>query len=170
MPPALRKLMLLAHVTTSVAWPGAVAAFLALALTGLNSPDAQKVRAAYQAMLPIIWYIIMPLAFTSLSTGLALSLRTKWGLFRYYWVLAKLLINSLSIPILLLHTQVIRTVAVAAAAGILSSADLHDQRGQLVTISIVALLALLGATTLSIYKPRGLTSYGWRKQQREITS
>jgi hypothetical protein len=164
MTPALRKLVLLMHVTTSVAWPGAVAAFLALAVTGQNSPDAQMVRSAYQSMPPITWYIIVPLAFAALSTGLVLSLDTKWGLFRYYWVLAKLLINSLSIPILLLHTQVIRTVADAAAAGTLSPADLRDQRSQLVTISVVALLALLTATTLSIYKPRGLTLYGQRNQ------
>jgi hypothetical protein len=30
--------------------------------------------------------------------------------------------------------------------------------------SILALLVLLVATTLSIYKPRGITPYGWRKQ------
>lgn len=167
MTPALRKLVLLAHVTTSVAWLGAVATFLALAVTGLNSPDVRMVRAAYQAMLPITWYVIVPLAFAALSTGLVLSLGTKWGLFRYYWVLAKLLINSLSVPILLLHTQVIRTVAEAAATSTLSPTDLHEQRGQLVTISIVALLALLAAIILSVYKPRGLTPYGWQKQRKE---
>ena len=78
--------------------------------------------------------------------------------------LAKLLINSLSIPILLLHTRLIREVATAAAKTGLSPADLHDQRLQLVTISLVALLALLTATTLSIYKPRGLTPFGQRNQ------
>ncbi|MDP4149656.1 MAG: hypothetical protein Q8938_02755 [Bacteroidota bacterium] len=162
MTPALRKLVLLAHITASVAWSGAVAAFLALAITGLNGANAQIVRSSYLVMPPITWYIIIPLAFASLSSGVVLSLGTKWGLFRYYWVLAKLLINSLSIPILLLHTQVIRAVAGAAAKAALSPADLHDQRVQLVTISIAALLALLAAVFLSVYKPRGLTPYGQR--------
>ena len=158
----LRKLVLLIHITTSVAWPGTVAVFLALAITGLTSANPQIVRASYLVMPPITWYIIVPLAFTALSTGITLSLGTKWGLFRYYWVVVKLLINSLSIPILFLHIQVIRTVANAAATSTLSPADLHDQRVQLITIAVAALLALLTATTLSVYKPRGLTPFGWR--------
>ena len=44
---SLRKFALTAHVTCSVGWLGAVAGFLALAVTGLTSPDAQMVRAAY---------------------------------------------------------------------------------------------------------------------------
>lgn len=165
--PLLRKFVLLAHVTTSVAWSGAVAAFLVLAVTGLNSTNAQIVRSSYLVMPPITWFIIVPLAFASLLTGVLLSLGTKWGLFRYYWVLVKFLINSLSIPILLLHTQVIRTVAEAAATSTLSPIDLHDQRGQLVTIAIAALAALLFATTLSVYKPRGVTPYGQRLKREK---
>jgi hypothetical protein len=74
MTPPLRKLVLLAHITTSVAWPGAVAAFLALAVTGFNSTNAQMVRSSYLVMLPITWYIIALLAFTALFTGVVLSL------------------------------------------------------------------------------------------------
>ena len=50
MPPGLRKVALTAHVTSSIGWFGAVAGFLALALVGLTSQDAQLVRAAYLAM------------------------------------------------------------------------------------------------------------------------
>ena len=160
MTPSLRKLVVFAHVITAVSWSGAVATFLALAVTGLTSPDAQIVRAAYLCMPPITWFIIVPLAFSSLLTGFFLSLGTKWGLFRHYWVLVKLLINTLSIVLLLLHTRVITEVATAAATTTLSPADLHDQRVQLVTIAIAALLALLAATALSVYKPRGITPFG----------
>jgi hypothetical protein len=162
MTPASRKLVLFAHVTTSVAWVGAVAGFLALAIIGLNGSDAQIVRSSYLVMPSITWYVIVPLAFAALITGVILSLGTQWGLLRYYWVLVKLLINSLSIPILLLHTQIIHEVAGAAAKPYFSSADLHDQRVQLVTIAVAALLALLVATALSVYKPRGITPYGQR--------
>jgi hypothetical protein len=50
MRPRLRKFALTAHVTSSVGWLGAVAGFLALAVAGLTSQDAQMVRAAYLAM------------------------------------------------------------------------------------------------------------------------
>src|SRR5215218_6585420 len=50
MAPCLRKFVLTAHVTSSVGWLGAVTVFLALAVAGLTSQDAQTVRAAYLAM------------------------------------------------------------------------------------------------------------------------
>jgi hypothetical protein len=169
MTPPLRKFLFLAHVTTSVAWLGAVSTFLVLAVTGMNSTNMQIVRSCYAVMPSITGYLLVPLAFASLQTGILLSLGTKWGLLRYYWVLAKLLINSLSIPILLLHTRLIREVATAAAKTVLSPADLHDQRVQLVTISIASLLALLVATVLSVYKPRGVTPFGLRQKGEETS-
>ena len=50
MTPGLRKFALTTHVTSSVGWLGAVGAFLALAIAGVGSEDAQIVRAAYLAM------------------------------------------------------------------------------------------------------------------------
>lgn len=93
MTPNLRKFALTAHVTSSVSLLGSIAAFLALALTGLNSPDAQIIRAAYLAMDLVARFIIVPLAFASLLTGLIQSLGTPWGLFRHYWIVAKLLLR-----------------------------------------------------------------------------
>jgi hypothetical protein len=42
------------------------------------------VRAAYLAMELIARFVIIPLAFASLLTGLIQSLGTPWGLFRHY--------------------------------------------------------------------------------------
>lgn len=155
----LRKLALLVHIIFSVGWMGSVAGFLALAVTGLTSRNMQIVRAVYLAMEPVTWFVIVPLAFASFLTGLLLSLGTPWGLFRHYWVLGKLLINFLSIPILLLHTRVIDYMAGAAARGNLSDADLAGSGVQLIVTAIAALSALLAATILSVYKPRGMTPY-----------
>jgi hypothetical protein len=46
----LRKFALTTHVTSSVGWLGAVGAFLALAIAGVGSENAQIVRSAYLAM------------------------------------------------------------------------------------------------------------------------
>ena len=62
MTPRLRKFGLTAHVMFSVGWLGAVAAYLALAIAGLTSQDAQMVRAAYLAMKLIGWSVIVPLS------------------------------------------------------------------------------------------------------------
>ena len=84
MTPSLRKFLLTTHVTCSVGSLGAVAGFLALAIAGLAGQDAQTVRAAYIAMALIAWFVIVPLTFAALLTGLVQSLGTAWGLFRHY--------------------------------------------------------------------------------------
>lgn len=50
MTPWLRKFALTAHVTASAGWLGAVAGFLALAVAGPTSQNAQTVRDANLAM------------------------------------------------------------------------------------------------------------------------
>lgn len=167
MSPALRKAALTAHVTSSVGWLGSVTAFLALAVAGLASDDDQTVRAVYVAMEVLGWTVLVPLAVAALATGLAQSLGTPWGLFRHYWVLLKLAMTVLATAVLLLYTTTLTYLADAASqpatvgrdVGVLPSASpvLH---------SGAALIVLLVAACLSVYKPRGLTNYGWRKQQR----
>jgi hypothetical protein len=166
MTPGVRKLALTAHVTSSVGWLGAVGGFLALSITGLNSREAGVIRASYVAMDLIGWYAIVPLCFASLLTGLIQALGTKWGLFRHYWVVAKLLIALLATAVLLLHMQPISSVAGAATERALAHDDLRSVRIQLVADAGAALLVLLAATVLSIYKPQGLTRYGWRSADR----
>jgi hypothetical protein len=163
-----RKLTLLAHVLSSVGWTGAVAAFLALALTGLMSPNPVAARAVYIAMEPVTSWVIVPLAIASLVTGLLLSLGTRWGLLRHYWVIFKLLINSFSLPILFLHRGIIRRVAAAAMISGLSQADLYQDRVQLAVAAVASLGALVSATLLSIYKPKGLAVFGWRRRSATI--
>ena len=165
--PHLRKFVLTAHVTFAVGWLGAVAAFLALAIAGLTSQDAEMVRSAYLAMELIARFVIVPLSFAPLLTGPVLSLGTPWGLFRHYWILAKLLITILSTIIMQLHMQPISLLAGAAAKTTLFSADLRQLQVQMVVAASAALLALLVATMLAVYKPRGMTPYGWRKQYEE---
>ncbi|MDQ2791915.1 MAG: hypothetical protein DLM60_23735 [Pseudonocardiales bacterium] len=167
MTPRLRKFALTAHVTSSVGWLGAIAAFLALAIIGLTSQDAQMVRGVYPAMTAIGWFILVPLSLACLLTGLIQALGTSWGLFRHYWVLFKLAINLVATILLLVHVQVASKVADAAAATGLSSGDLLGMRIQLLSDTSGALVVLLVAITLSVYKPKGLTRYGWRKRHEQ---
>jgi hypothetical protein len=163
MPTRVRKFALTVHVVSSVGWLGAIIAFLALAVAGLTSTDAQLVRAVYLAAEPLTWFVIVPLAAASLLTGLVQSLGTKWGLFRHYWVLFKLLINVFATIVLLLYTQTVGFLAGQAAD---PRADLDEFRGPTFVLhSGAALLLLLAATVLAVYKPRGMTRYGRRKQQ-----
>jgi len=170
MPPGLRKFALTAHVTSSVGWLGAVAGFLALAVAALTSQDAQTVRAAYLTMELTGWFVLVPLALASLLTGLVQSLGTNWGLFRHYWVLAKLLINVAATIVLLLYMQTLSFFAGVAAETTSSSDDLGLLRSPSPLLHAgAALMLLLVATVLAVYKPRGMTRYGQRKQHEQRT-
>jgi len=168
MSPGLRKFALTAHITFSIGWFGAVAAFLALSIAGLTSENIQMVRAAYLAMELTTWFVIVPLALASLLTGVVSSLGTRWGLFQYYWVLVKLLVTVLSTLILLIHTPPISLLAGAATKTVVFSAELQKAQLQMVIASGAALVVLLVITALSVYKPRGLTRYGQRKQATTV--
>jgi hypothetical protein len=156
MTPHLRKVALTVHIIISVGWLGAVVGYLALAIASLASRDIVTVRAASPAMEFTVWWVIVPFAFASFLSGLVSSLFTPWGLFRYYWVLVKFLINGFCIIGLLSYAR--------------SQGAMAAMSGEAVARSSGALMFLLVATTLSVYKPRGMTRYGWRKQHEQRTA
>jgi hypothetical protein len=117
------------------------------------------------AMEFLAWYVVLPLSFASLLTGLVQALGTTWGLFRHYWVLAKLVLNLFATGILLLYMESLGRLGDLASAGPLVGRNARALRNEAVLHSSLALLLLLAAITLSVYKPRGLTRYGWRKQR-----
>lgn len=161
MGPRLRRFSLTVHVATSVGWLGAIAAYLVLNAVALGGRDVAVVRAAYLMMAPVAWYAITPLALASLVTGIVQSLGTPWGLFRHYWVLISLAITALATLVLLLHLpDVDRFAELAADPG----TDPTALGGDLVH-AVGGLLVLLVPLVLNIYKPRGLTRHGQRKQQ-----
>jgi hypothetical protein len=164
MPPGVRKFALTAHLTFSVGWIGAVVAYLALGVAAVRSQDPETVRAAWIAMELTGWFVIVPLALAALLTGLVMALGTPWGLFRHYWVLIALVLTILATVVLLVHMPTVSAVANAARAA--DGADLHGLGGDLLHPGL-GLVVLLVITVLNVYKPRGLTRYGWRKQQEQ---
>lgn len=163
MAPRIRKFALTAHVTFSVGWLGAVIGFLVLVVTALSTQDNQTVLVAWIAMELIGWFAIVPLAFASLLTGLVMSLGTKWGLLRHYWVFFKLLLTVIATSVLLLNMQTVSFLAGIAAET--ESVDIAGMWGELLHAG-GGLLILLVITILSVYKPRGMTRYGLRKQHQ----
>ena len=162
MSPRLRKFALTAHLAVSVGWIGAVVAYLALGVFAVTSRDAPDVRAAWIAMDVTGWFVIVPLAVAALVTGIVMSLGTPWGLFQHYWVLITLVLTTLSTVILLLHMPTVSSLADVAREA--NGADLAGLGGDLLHPG-VGLLVLLVIMGLNVYKPRGLTPYGWRKQR-----
>lgn len=166
MQPAVRKAALVVHVGISVAWIGAVAAYLALDVSVATGQDPQALRAAYAGMALIATKVIVPFAFGSLGTGLVMSLGTKWGLLRHYWVVISLLLTIIATAVLLVEVETINHLARTAADPTASAADLRGL-GSTLAHSIGGILVLLVIFALNMYKPRGMTPYGWRKDHQQ---
>jgi hypothetical protein len=156
--------MLATHLTVSVGWIGAVVAYLALGMAAANSGDAGTVRGAWIAMELTGWYVIVPMALGSLLTGLVMALGTKWGLFRYYWVLIAFALTSFAAAVLLLHMPTVSSQADMAREA--DAAELAALGGDL-SHATLGLVVLLVIQVLNIYKPPGMTRYGWRKQNEQ---
>src|SRR5260370_33440996 len=169
MTPALRKFTITAHVAFSVGWLGSVAAFLVLSIAGLTTHDAEVVRGVYLSMNLISRFVIIPMCFAALATGLLQALGTPWGLFRYYWIVIKFGLATFATFALLMHQFAVMAEAAkrvsGTAAEALFSPDLGPLKTELVRAPSLAILLLLVVTTLGVYKPWGLTRYGRRKQQ-----
>lgn len=159
----LRKAALTAHIAFSVGWLGAIVAFLVLSIYALASDDVATVRVAYEALERMGWVVLLPFSAASLVSAVLQSLVSPWGLFRHYWVLFKLVINVVATIVLVMYTATLAELARVAAdepaaldAGGRWSPVLH---------AAGALILLLFATALAVYKPRGLTPWGREKQQ-----
>lgn len=164
MSPGLRKFALASHLTFSMGWIGAVVAYLALGVAAETSQDAQTVRGAWIAMELTGWIVIAPLAVASLLTGLVMALGTRWGLFRHYWVLISFVLTVFATVVLLLHMPTVSSITDVARKA--DGATLDGLGGDLPHPAI-GLVVLVVIQVLNVYKPRGMTRYGWRKQEEQ---
>ena len=162
MPPGLRKFALTAHVTTTGR----------LALRGRCLPRSRRRRLDQPGCSDgarhlsrdgaAVWFVLVPLAFAALLTGIVQALGNTWGLFRHYWVLFKLLITVFVTIVLLIYMETFSVMAGVAADPRVDLALVRNASPAL--HAALALLALLVAAVLAVYKPRDMTRYGWRKQ------
>jgi hypothetical protein len=144
MPPPLRKFTLATHLTLSVGWIGAVAAYLALDVATAASQDPQRLRAAYLGMDLLARDVIVPLALGSLLTGLVMAVGTRWGMVRHYWVLISLLLTTMATLVLLDSMRAISFLAAVAAAPTTSGEQLRALPSTLVR-SVGGMVVLLGS-------------------------
>jgi hypothetical protein len=153
-----RKLLLSLHVLSSVGWAGALAVFFAHALAGIWTDGPHVAAALGLAMGITAWLVILPLALTSLATGVAQALISAWGLLRHYWVIFKLVLTALATAVLLMKLGPIDALARSSAGAV----GLEGLRVSLTFHAAGGLAILVACTLLAIYKPAGLTKAGQR--------
>jgi hypothetical protein len=142
--PRTRRALLTVHIVSSVALLGSCAAIVALNVRAATTADAHLADAAYEllGMFPTLFGI--PLSLTSLASGIALGLGSKWGVLRYRWVTAKLvlILSVIGVGAFVLGPQ---TTAMAQTGDGSSTA--------LIVGSGWDVVALCTASWLSVFKP-----------------
>ena len=107
---------------------------------------------------------MVPLAAGALLTGVVMGSVTKWGLLRLYWVVMSLSGTMVLTAVLMLHMPDVTTRADIARA---ADDEYLLAMGSDLVHAVIGLVLLLGILVLNIYKPKGLTRYGWRKDRAE---
>jgi hypothetical protein len=163
MSPPVRRFALSVHLTCSVGWIGAVIAYLGLGIAATTG-NPETVRSAWPGMAIIGWYVLVPMALGSWATGLVMALGSRWGLFRHYWVVFSFVLTTVATVTLIAHMPDVSSVADDVRS---ARPDDLDQYGGDLFHAVLALVLLLAIQVLNLYKPTGVTPYGWRKNQRE---
>jgi hypothetical protein len=149
-----------------VGWIGALAAYLAFDVAVATGADAETLRTGYLAMDRIVRFTVVPFAVASFVAGVLVSVWSRWGLFRHYWVVISLVLTSFALVVLLREVGVVASLARTAAAS--DSAEHLRALGSTLAHSVGGTLLLLIVLVLNMYKPRGLTRYGRRRMTRAV--
>lgn len=153
-----RRASLVVHVAASASWLGLTLGLLALGVTATTTGSAVTVEASVRAMKLFADWLLLPVAFLTLLSGLLLSLGTVWGLARHRWVYTKfwLTLATTTATVFALRPGVNSAVTAVAGGGPLPDA------GDVLFGPVVSLSAYVFMTVISILKPWGLTRRGRR--------
>ncbi|MEV4756381.1 hypothetical protein AB0J86_14875 [Micromonospora sp. NPDC049559] len=148
--PFWRKALLTTHIVTAVGWLGADVVLLALGIAGLAGADPGVV---YPAAGLIVTALFAPLAVLVWVVGVLDALVSPWRLFRYRWVMVKLIVTTVMLGLVLFLL-----LPNLRALGELGAATTGRDRLDLVIPPAVSTSLLVAMTVLSTYKPWGRIS------------
>jgi hypothetical protein len=140
----MRRTVLTIHIVASVGLLGDVAAVLAVNLRAAATSDAAFAATSYELLSMFSLVFGIPLSFIALISGIVLGLSSKWGVLRYPWVTAKL--------VLILTVIIVGSFVI----GPTTEAMIDDRSGSetvLILASGYDVLALTLATGLAVFKP-----------------
>jgi hypothetical protein len=148
-----RGIAVTVHVVAALALVGVSTAMLVAGLHAASRDDARDAHAIYALLRLLTVGLDLPLALITLLSGVLLALTSSWGMFRYWWVIAKLAIYGTTLVIgLALIGPSIETMLDVTEAG---SPGESGARSTLIAAAGVQVVTLVGAATLGVFKPGG---------------
>lgn len=94
-----KKWLLLVHLIFSSIMLGGAVIFLVLSIVAASTADESVYSACYTVMHVLSQTSVRASTIGTIVTGVLLSVGTHWGLFRYYWVIAKEVLTLVAIVV-----------------------------------------------------------------------
>jgi hypothetical protein len=157
--PTTRKWLLILHVVASVGWLGLNVGNLTLEITGLTTDDPRTQHFALGALYLIGGPLLIPVSLLAYVSGILLGFYSRWGVFRYRWVLVKFGLTTVAVvlvPLSLLPG--LRDLSdLMAATPVDRLADLGQAGTSMLSAGIVSTSMYVTCAILSVLKPWGRT-------------
>lgn len=153
-----RRATLVVHVAASAGWLGLTLGLVALAAAAITTDSAPTIEASVRSMKVFTDWLVLPLAFLTLLSGVLLSLGTPWGLAQHRWVYTKFWLTLVTVTA---STFALRP-GVNDAAATVSAGEQLASSTDLIAGPIVSMSAYLFMMVISVLKPWGLTRRGRR--------
>ncbi|MGN7384159.1 CopD family protein [Paenibacillus sp. SAFN-117] len=154
-----KQLLITIHVISIISWFGGVFCMFMLGLYMLNSENGEQLYYTLENMHLVDVILIRYTALVALLSGLALSLWTNWGLFKYYWIVAKFILTIILILFGIAYlspwlSQLLREADLGRSLALTNAAFL-DKSYSLLGGAIANIIALTFMTAISYFKPFG---------------
>ncbi|MCY9694691.1 hypothetical protein [Paenibacillus alginolyticus] len=160
-----RRWLLTIHLLFSAIMLGGAVVFLILSIIAANTSDEGALKACYTSMHVLAKTSIRASTIGTLVTGILLSVLTQWGLFKFYWIIAKEVLTVLSIVLgpIGMYLWTLKAVTLTTEEGLNALQDPafivnNDQLWVGIFLQIISLVAMF---TISVFKP-----WGSRKQKK----
>ncbi|MBM7831690.1 hypothetical protein JOE59_002395 [Agromyces cerinus] len=152
--PRTRKLVLVTHIASAGSWLGLDLVLGILVVTAFTA-EAQPAAAAAASIATFATWPLITIGLLTLATGTVLGLGSKFGLVRYWWVLAKLALNLVLVTLVVLVLAPGTEELAGAALDTLATGASLEVTSTMVFPPIVSSTAVIVAMTLSVFKPWG---------------
>lgn len=155
--PRTRKTLLILHLAAMGAWLGIDVVFAVLAGIAFTTTDHVTLGVAYEAMG---WAVCWPMpvaAGLTLGTGVLLSLGTRYGLVRYWWVLVKLVVTVAMTVLVLVPLRPDVDGLAAVSRELITDGEPYGVPFWLPFPPTVGSTLVILLTVISVFKPWGRT-------------
>jgi hypothetical protein len=150
-----RKSVLVVHIASAGAWLGIDVVMALLVFTALLTEDDRTKALSFQALELVAVGPLLISGLVCLLTGGLLGPGSRYGLVRYWWVAAKLVLNLLLTGLVLVALAPEVADAAERARRFVAGEPTTLGVGDLIFPPIVSPTALLVAMVLAVFKPWG---------------